>query len=518
MNTDLAFGWRPIETDFSTGLDFLGLASPIERILDAETSGITNATTRARYFSIIPWYYWRYHQLEGKASARNQRQFAKGFEMLHAYANIAWLEQKQLSRTGIIRRDYCQRVWKEQRESLPLRGQRISDSPSPMDAALYGPSLRRLNLLGQYSQLVTLREAGEIMAKEVDRSLRRLTGYKELVSDKSVDVSTVQKWAAQLSLDLPKKREAELIRALLFSYGRFAQDETPARVFSMMLLLSVGLTTRKSFTSSSIEIAITSGKTLGGKTFTPDPILNATYRRWRVLALLKNLRHASELAFAAVHAFVGYSPERFMNAESAALHLISETFNDNDSGVPSDYSDLLLKYETEEHSPGWHPSEYTPTVMLGHALHICAWCHAILRSESGQLLLEEKAARTGDVLDADLYGYYEQLEILRESDGADALKWLCVDRAIARHFHVASRKLAMHDTFRLIEDENGVKASSKCPIAGIAIRVEAMFSLIADIKLLQRTEDGFQVLPETRTWYKEQLARVQISFEGNQSP
>ena len=353
------------------------------------------------------------------------------------------------------------------------------------------------------------------MAKEVDKALRPLTGYKELVSAKSVDASTIRKWAAQLSLDLPKKREAELLRALLFSYGKFAQDDTPPRVYSMMLMLSVGLTTRKSFTPNSIEIAIASGKTLGGKAYIPEPLLNATYRRWRILALLKNLRHASELALAAVHAFVGDHPERFANAENAALHLISETFNDDTSGVPLKYRDLLLKYEAEEHSPSWHPSEDTPTVMLGHALKICAWCHAILRSESGQLLLEEKAAHVGDVLNADLSGYYDQLESLLEADGDVALKWICVDRAIARHFHVASRKLAMHDTFRLIEDEHGVSASSTCPIADIAIRVEAMLSLIADIKLIQRTEGGFQVLPETRTWYREQLARVEESLQSS---
>ncbi len=57
-NEEIAFGWRPVADNTSAGLDFLGLASPIEGILDVETEGITNATERARYFSIMPWIYW----------------------------------------------------------------------------------------------------------------------------------------------------------------------------------------------------------------------------------------------------------------------------------------------------------------------------------------------------------------------------------------------------------------------------------------------------------------------------
>lgn len=77
MSNELAFGWRPIEKGYSSGLDFLGLAAPIEGILDAETSGITNATARARYFSIVPWYYWKYTQLggEGRRTAGMEKHY-----------------------------------------------------------------------------------------------------------------------------------------------------------------------------------------------------------------------------------------------------------------------------------------------------------------------------------------------------------------------------------------------------------------------------------------------------------
>ena len=146
-----------------------------------------------------------------------------------------------------------------------------------------------------------------------------------------------------------------------------------------------------------------------------------------------------------------------------------------------------------------------------NALNLCAWCHAMLRAESGQMLLDDEMAQVGQHLDADLFGYFEQLEDLSESDVSVALRWLCVDRAVARHFQVAALKLVQHDTFRLIEDEEGVRATDKCPIADVAIRIDSMLSLIADIKLLSRSDDGYQAVPTTRPWYEEQVARIASS-------
>lgn len=66
MYEELAFNWRPVDDNTSAGLDFLGLASPIEGILDAETIGITNATERARNFSIVLWIDWKYAKQRGQ--------------------------------------------------------------------------------------------------------------------------------------------------------------------------------------------------------------------------------------------------------------------------------------------------------------------------------------------------------------------------------------------------------------------------------------------------------------------
>ena len=515
MSTELAFGWRPIENGYSSGLDFLGLAAPIERILDAETSGITNVTARARYFSIVPWYYWKYTQLGGEGSAADQRRFAIGFEMLLAYANIAWLEKTEVSMSGIIRRDFCDRVWKEERESLPLRSDEVGDTPSPLDAANYGPSLRRLNLLGRNSQVHTCRDAGIIMAEELDKTLRHLRNYEFLVDAAYIDYATIREWADHLSLDQPTPKETELLRALLFSYGDFRLEDVPPRVFTMLLLLNLAQTTNKPFTSSMIEEALATGLDLTGQPFTPDSLLSATHTRWRILAILKFLRHASELAFGAIHRHVKDSHSRFINAETAAIDLIRLAITTNQAGFSDDYYELLANYEQGASPPGWKPSDETPHGILCHAIQLCAWCHAILRTESGQALLDNEMAQVGLHLGADLLGYFEQLEDLIEKSMIDAFRWLSVDRAIARHFQVAAGKLVQHDTFRLIEDEEGVRATDKCPIADVAIRIDSILSLIADVKLLARKDDGYRIVQETRNVYIQQIKRIESSSKKN---
>lgn len=139
------------------------------------------------------------------------------------------------------------------------------------------------------------------------------------------------------------------------------------------------------------------------------------------------------------------------------------------------------------------------------------YCDKVWKEKRTSLPLRD--GEVGQHLDADLLGYFEQLENLIESDMADALRWLCVDRAVARHFQVAARKLVQHDTFRLIEDEEGVRATDKFPIADVAIRIDSMLSLIADVKLLTRTDDGYVIAPATQPWYDEQIARIASSMK-----
>jgi hypothetical protein len=506
MSAENGFGWRPITKGTSSGLDFLGLAVPIEGILDAETSGITNATFRARYFSLVPWYYWKYAMRGGKGSARDQRQFAIGFEMLIAYANIARLDTTESTMTGIIRRDFCERKWKEGKTTLPLRGDEVGDTPSPTDAALYGPSLRRLNLLGRHGQFQTCRKGGAIFAEELDKTLGKVDGFARLMDATTVNRETVELWAQKLYLLTPSKRENELLRALLFGSDPFAREELAPRVYTMLLLLDLARTGNTAFTASDMEVALASGLDLAGQSFRPEASLGGAYRRWRILALLKLLRHSSELAFYAVHTHVRSSTIRFGTAQHAAEELIASAVSKS-KGLPKSFERLVGNLK-DTAAPAWDPPKYDPEEMVRHALSICAWCAAVLRTDSGKDLLAEDVATVGAHLDADLAGYFERLNELLAGPTTVAMRWLCVDRGLARHFQVAARKLAQHDTFRLIEDEDGMRATEKCPIPNIAIRVDSMLSLLSDVGLLRIGDEGYLATAETTQWYNSHIKRL----------
>lgn len=510
MTNETAFGWRTIDLGFSSGLDFLGLAGPIEGILDAETSGLTNATARARYFSIVPWYYWKYAKQGGEGSAKDQRRFAIGFEMLLAYANIAWLEQTGGAMSGIIRRDFCETMWKEDRFVLPLRGDAVGDTPSPLDAALYGPSLRRLNLIGQIGQLHTCRAAGQLMAEELDKTLGAVESCQSLLRTEEIERETVGEWAQHLSLERPTSREIELLRSLLFADAEFDEGDTPPRVFTMLLLLNFAAGTENWFTASDVEVALATGNDFNGQYFHADPFLREVHTHWRILALLKFLRHACEMAFAAVHAHVQSGAPGFASAERAAADLIEQTVNEQphqESRLPDEFGQLVDQSASILKPPSWKPRDQMPTTQLRHAIALAAWCHALLKTKHGQSLLDDEMACVGESLNADLRTYADQMDDLVRRPLREALRWLSVDRAIARHFQVAARKLVQHDTFRLIEDEEGVKATAKCPIADVAIRIDSMLSLISDLQLLRRGDDGYAKSKETEGWYKGQLER-----------
>jgi hypothetical protein len=132
----------------------------------------------------------------------------------------------------------------------------------------------------------------------------------------------------------------------------------------------------------------------------------------------------------------------------------------------------------------------------------------VLKTECGQELLEDEMAQVGSHSGAALACYYDQLEDVSHGWTASVAQWLCVDRGVARHFQVAARKLAQHDTFRLIEDEEGVRATDKCPLPDIAIRVNSMLSLISDLELLDRGDDGYSVSAQTEAWYRQQMRRI----------
>ena len=90
-----------------------------------------------------------------------------------------------------------------------------------------------------------------------------------------------------------------------------------------------------------------------------------------------------------------------------------------------------------------------------------------------------------------LRDYHDALSALADSPLRAVARWLLFDRGISRHNTAAARKLYMHDTFRLVEDEAGVQVRAGCPLSPVQVRTAAMLSLLSDLRLLRRTEEGY---------------------------
>lgn len=242
--------------------------------------------------------------------------------------------------------------------------------------------------------------------------------------------------------------------------------------------------------------------------------MSGAYDRWRILALLKFLRHASELAFQAVHAHVQQSDRVFVSAQAAAQDLITQTIPSVLNGAaPETFAQLVDACAAEV--PTWKAADRNAVTILRHALTIAAWCQALLRSAAGRALLQLDMAKVGQGAGADLRGYSLHLDLLMSQPLSAAMRWLCVDRAVARHFQVAARKLVQHDTFRLIEDEAGLRATQKCAVANVAIRLDAMLSLMNDVRLLEYDSQGYRPSVETRPWFDSQLTRLPADADSN---
>ena len=137
----------------------------------------------------------------------------------------------------------------------------------------------------------------------------------------------------------------------------------------MLLLLTLARTAGKPFGSRDVETALARGLDLGGKPFEATPSLAGAYTHWRILSLLKLLRHASELAFAAVYGHVKNSPSTFGAAQVAAEDLLARASAKGKAvhSLPQRY-DRLVADSGDAPPPAWEPVGSAADEMLRHAV------------------------------------------------------------------------------------------------------------------------------------------------------
>ena len=407
-----ALGWRGPELNLRPGLDFLGLASPIERILNLLTPGLTNATERpARYLTLVPWIYWRYTRLQGTGGVRDQRLYANGFEAILAYAALV-REAKTGVVRGVIRRRLATRYLGESRETLPIRGSSVKPHPSPMDAALYGPSLVRLRLLGHRGKLHVVRPWGAALAKAVDLVLRDLPQARAKRFPETIRRAELRKWAALGTLERISPRECRLIRALLFSMKPFEDAEGAERAKSLALTLSIAQGATEPFGHDELEIALITQRGLDRKPFRPAACLSNTATHWRIVLLLKTFRHASEYAFGALYEHVSRSPVTYQTLRQAAEELIDtmgmaspDGRNDPEPHRYATFGELLAKSAADTEPPHDGGQWDRPGTVLWWSIRTLAWAYGQIARPGESSLLEERAASLGSMAGSSLRDY-----------------------------------------------------------------------------------------------------------------
>jgi hypothetical protein len=159
------------------------------------------------------------------------------------------------------------------------------------------------------------------------------------------------------------------------------------------------------------------------------------------------------------------------------------------------------KRQADDFSVGLDPKN--TTTYLPHHTNTRARLLATALSSSVQSLPQKLVS----LPPLDTVSYYDHLDEMRTDSVQDVALWLLIDRGIARHNRVAAGKLWEHDTYRVVEDDNGVVAIGKCPLPGITVRVGAMLSLLRDLGLLGQKEGRYTATHQCKGFMEEQLDR-----------
>lgn len=510
MSETLAIGWRPREWEHSEGLNFLRLAEPIDALVAHVTPGLTNATRRARYFAFVPWCVWRYARQGGTGTPREQREVLSALETFFAYASLAEQERAEEARPGIVRSLRAGKRWSSHADPLPLRGRAIGSRPSPLEAAQYGPSLRRLGLVVREGRFFVCPPKGQKLAEILDREVSGLPLYRGLLTAQSVTRSVVGRWSRRLSLGRVSAGERRALRDLLFAEGAYGNEAERPRILSLLAVLNAVSTRKRPSTVRSVELVFATGRWRRSGILPEHALLHETQLTWQGATLLKFLRHSAELAFRGLHDFVDDNPRVFMAAAEAVEALIAKTYQ----GDACTEVERWLPGSSGERPPWrkWPGFGQAGELWGGdavlQALRLLEWCHGQLVASEASELLQHRLASVGSGLGSSLGCWHDHLSALVGEPRALVAKWLLIERGIARHRATASRKLAQHDTFRLREDEGGLEAFGTCPVTSIAIRVGAMMSLLCDLGLLRSGGRGYTLTRSGEAFAIRRLERI----------
>lgn len=492
MSRVVSCGWRAIAPPGREAPDPLGFDPPIAMLLDYCTPGITNATRRARYLTLVPWMLHRHARRAGDKSSRSHRRVVHGLERVVAYANLALEAKTGRSVEALIRRRECSRAWKNPGiVELPLRGPGFGRTPSPLDAPQYGPALRRLQLTHRIDRLHVCAEWGRRMAAIFGKEASLTSEEIRAISSRTVARPLIERVATRFALGEMSSGERVGVTKLLLGEAPFASTEAERRARSLALILRIVGASRRPATERSIERTLASGLAGLDRTALVPPGLERTARLWQTISLLKTLRRAGERALRAVHDEVANRPAS--DIESALSSLVARLVARLAKGGIDALNDPLERLvPIRRGRPAFPraPREFEcPEEYLAHALSLLGWVVAVAGSPLGLSLLKQDLATAGRARGASLRDTVDPLSDMKGSPIVAIAHWLVQERTLARHDAEAARRGRFR--YRVLVDELGVEARGRCPLAAVAIRVGAILSLLRDIKLIRDRGGGF---------------------------
>lgn len=283
---------EPMGPDDHQGMWPLGLEPVGFSFVNQLLPGITNTTTRVRYYSFFSWVFWTYREFveqSGREPTREEQdRWRARMENIFRAATL----HADPDVTGLVGQSKVSNLPEPPHASYPVTG---DDAPTAFKAAQYSSSFRALGCADERDEVVELtRQTGARLAEAFDATLRR-DGLSDEDRERLVSLSAtlpaglIRRLSDAFSLAPvpPATREHNELTNLLFRTRRprqrkewRAQDRS--RATSLALLLEVIRQAGGSVTSrSDLHPLFASEEFPDDQKFVVPPPCEDNWKRWR---------------------------------------------------------------------------------------------------------------------------------------------------------------------------------------------------------------------------------------------
>ena len=283
------------------GVDFLGIRTVNFALMDEFMPSINNVTTSIRPYSVMTWIAWAFREekkrkLEQEAKLSEFLGFREKIEVL-----FGWSHQIRRAGGGLVGNA---QQFPEGIDKVPLTFPAWKRKVSWLDAGNYGPSLKTQNGLGFIAQvkpgIFAVTEAGERLAKALDKALRNCDHYDELRSlDKNVgSVELADSLYPHWMSTSPSNSEAEAFEKVFYVPEKSGENSRVGRRSAAISLILWALNKQQApVTVAELRRYMTLYSVGPGSGPEVFESMSRVQGLWRVLQLRQAQRLAAETLF-----------------------------------------------------------------------------------------------------------------------------------------------------------------------------------------------------------------------------